>query len=98
LTIGIEGRKKEGALNFYLLPGRQYSLGGNLYIVILLEGYPDQVLEYRILKNLKPFQVPERDVDGLGGDARPFATISRRDRIIRPLIVGAHHAAPDREE
>jgi hypothetical protein len=63
-----------------------------------LEGGSDQVLEHSVFENLKPFQVSERDVDRLGGDAGPFATISGGDRIIRPVIVGAHHAAADREE
>ena len=100
-AAGIQRRQEVGPLDFYLFPGRQDPLGGNLHIIVFLQGDIDQLLESRVLENLKPFQISERRIGRLRWDTRSGAAKISRDIVMGPLIIrpdGTAAAQPEGQQ
>ena len=76
----------------------QHPLGGDLHIVVFLEGDLDQLLELVVLEDLKPLQVSEGSFGRLGGNTRTFPPISSGHRVPGPLVVRADGAAANQQE
>jgi hypothetical protein len=70
----------------------------DLDIIVFLEGNLDEFLKFRIFKDLKPLQVPERNFDRLDREIRACTSKLRGNRILGTLVVRAGGAAANHYE